>query len=152
MIDLYHRGYVGRAVFEKGNPFLTPEDRGRLLTDIMDMYITEIEEDKRVTERDTSGEYYEGKIYTNGRFYTLGGFEGRYFSAIVETDEGKSSISCLVTLIDKPINPELNPSETLKSSPIYANQTPATRIARANMQYNKIALLKEISWYKGQDL
>ncbi|MBS3098852.1 hypothetical protein J4462_01420 [Candidatus Pacearchaeota archaeon] len=76
------------------------EDRILLIVRAVEMYIDGSKKDN------VRGDDFEGQIRTNGKYYTIGSFGGRYFEAELEVgNRGKAFFSFLV---HERINPELN--------------------------------------------
>ncbi|VVB78171.1 Uncharacterised protein [uncultured archaeon] len=86
--------------FLKTDSRISPEDRVGLVMHATEMYLN------KESERKISGEEYEGLLYTRGKStFVSSGFSGQEFYAEIDTNDGKRTLSFLVT---EHINPELN--------------------------------------------
>lgn len=99
MFQINHRGQMLEYCFLRTDSSIAEEDRERLVIQTFDAYL-----DKKKSVK-IRGKSYEGRITTNSRYYILGSFGGQQFEILLETNDGKRKLSCLVTkLIDSILN------------------------------------------------
>ena len=80
-------GYVFSACTPN---FLSGEDREKLMTAAVEMYLAGEE------ERDVESVGFEGRVYTERRFEMLGEFGGQRFDVELETAQGRDTGTFLV--------------------------------------------------------
>ncbi len=86
-----HKGIRWGYVFLRAPNFLSGEDREKLMTAAIEMYLAG--ED----ERDVESVGFEGRLYTERRFEMLGGFGGQRFDVDLETAHGRDTGTFLVS-------------------------------------------------------
>jgi len=77
-------------VFLRAPSVLSGEDRDKLMTTAVEMYLAGEE------ERDVESVGFEGRVYTERRFEMLGEFGGQRFDVELETAQGRDTGTCLV--------------------------------------------------------
>ena len=85
-----HNGIRWGYVFLRAPNFLSGEDRERLMTTAVEMYLAG--EDTR----DVESVGFEGRVYTERRFEMLGEFGGQRFDVDLETTHGRDTATFLV--------------------------------------------------------
>lgn len=83
-------GYKWGITFAVTDTRLSWEERSMLITEATQMYLTEEK------KRDVKSESYEGQIWTNNKYYSLGSYGGQLFSAVVDTNQGTAKLEFLV--------------------------------------------------------
>jgi len=98
--------FIGYNPYRWGFTFLKTdsripyEDKVDLMIHATEMYLS------KESEREVKGEEYEGTLHTKGNHvFVTSGFSGQKFDAEVYTNDGKRTLTFLVT---EYINPELN--------------------------------------------
>lgn len=87
---LEHQGIRWGYVFLRAPNFLSDEDRERLMTAAVEMYLAGEE------ERNVESVGYEGRVFTERRFEMLGAFGGQRFDVALETAYGRDTATFLV--------------------------------------------------------
>lgn len=85
-----HKGMRWGYVFLRAPGVLSGEDREKLMTTAVEMYLSGEE------ERDVESVGFEGRVYTERRFEMLGEFGGQRFDVELETTHGRDSGTFLV--------------------------------------------------------
>ncbi len=85
-----HQGIRWGYVFLRAPSILSGEDRDKLMTTAVEMYLAG--ED----ERDVESPGFEGRVYTERRFEMLGEFGGQRFDVDLETAQGRDTGAFLV--------------------------------------------------------
>ena len=85
-----HKGIRWGYVFLRAPSVLSGEDREKLMTTAVEMYLSGEE------ERDVESVGFEGRVYTERRFEMLGEFGGQRFDVELETTQGRDTGTFLV--------------------------------------------------------
>ncbi len=92
-----HRGKIAEYCFLNTDSRLDEEDRFNLVINVFDSYL-----DKKKYKK-VKGKNYEGRIVAVTGHFRVGFFSGQKFEILLETDYGKSNLSCLVNEINNPL-------------------------------------------------
>ncbi len=85
-----HKGIRWGYVFLKASSYLGQEEFQELMVQAVEMFLA------GETERNVTGQEYEGRLYTEQRYELIGTMGGQRFDADLETSRGPENASFLV--------------------------------------------------------